>query len=431
LTQVSWSPDGERLVYPAFGSDGSLALYEVNVQSPTPRALDIDVECWDIGSPTFSPDGERIAFVCTSSFAVYAIYVMGARGGPSRRLTRVIGSPKGLAWSPDGAHLIFANDIGDGGGLWELSLDGKVARVPFGEQASTPHADASGARIAYARVRERVDIWRVDLKSSAPDRDARRLISSTRIQMNPQYSPDGSRIAFQSTRSGSSEIWVADADGSNPARISSFNGPLAGAPTWCRDGKRIAFDSRASGISALYVADIDERQPKKVESSVANLALPVWSADCQWLLASDGHAALYILPSQGGEAKRFTMQRSYYAGVADDHVIFNVKGPSGVSFWRKRIGSDEEQALDGMPELSFDDSWFVARDGIYFTLANPDPRIVRFFDFATRTVSEVAQLARAPAAAGGLGLSVSSDGRWLLYTQTEEQEGDIMILTQE
>ncbi len=86
------------------------------------------------------------------------------------------------------------------------------------------------------RGRETIDIWRVDLHTAAPDRSAVKLISSTRAQMNAQYSPDGSRIALQSNRSGSSEIWVADAAGSNPVRITSFDGPLAGAPSWCQDG---------------------------------------------------------------------------------------------------------------------------------------------------------------------------------------------------
>jgi dipeptidyl aminopeptidase/acylaminoacyl peptidase len=342
----------------------------------------------------------------------------------------VLGSPKGLTWSADGSQIIFANDSGDGGGLWQVDLEGRVSRVPLGEEASMPVA-ARDDRIAYARGRQRIDIWRIDLQSASPTRDTTRLISSTRIQMNPRYSPDGSRIAFQSTRSGANEIWVANADGSNPTRISSFNGPIAGAPTWCSDGKRLAFDSRASGISALYIADIEERQPRRLDTSVENLALPAWSSDCRWLLASKLGDALYIVPVGGGAAKRFTEQPSYYADVTGDDVIFNVKEPQSVALWRKRIGGDEEQPLQGMPTLSYNDGWAVTSAGIYFTVASEDPKAIRFYRFATKTIEPVAQLAQPPAPAGGLGLSVSSDARWLLYTQVEEQHSDIMVLTRE
>jgi Tol biopolymer transport system component/DNA-binding winged helix-turn-helix (wHTH) protein len=429
LTQIAWSPDGKRLVYSAFGEQGTQVLYLLPLDSLASSALRPDVQCWDIGSPAFSPDGREIAFVCTTSVAVYSIHTMSVAGGPARKLASVMGYPKGLTWSADGSHIVFANDSGDGGGLWRVDLNGVLSRIPFGEEASMPVASRQGNRIAYVRGHEVIDIWRIDLQAPSPDRSATKLIASTRIQMNPQYSPDGTRIAFQSTRSGSSEIWVVDADGSNPTRISSFNGPLAGAPTWCRDGKRLAFDSRASGKSALYVADIDERRPRLIDTSVENLALPVWSADCQWLIASDGNDASYIVPVAGGAAKRFTTQRSYYASAAGDEIVFNVKGAAGVSLWRKRIDDEQERALERMPTLSYTDAWTAAAGGVYFTLASDDANVVRYYDFVTREIKPVAHLAKAPTPSGGLGLSVSHDSRWMLYTQTEDEQSDIMLMT--
>lgn len=428
-TQIAWSPDGERLVYSAYGKRG-LTLYELSLEAPSPRALELDVDCWDLGSPAFSPNGKHIAFVCTTSFGVYSIYISEAGGDSPRALAKVLGTPKGLTWSTNGSHIIFANDSGDGGGLWQLDLTGRVSRLPLGEEASMPVA-GPGGQIAYARGRERLDIWRLDLHSASPERDAMRLVSSTRIQMNPQYSPDGARIVFQSTRSGSSEIWVASADGSNPVRISSFNGPITGAPTWCSDGKRIAFDSRASGSSALYIADVEERQPRRLDTSVDNLALPVWSSDCRSLIGSKNGDALYIVDIESGTARRFTRQPSYYAGVSGNDVIFNVKALQGVSLWRKRIDGDEEKPLDDMPILSYTDSWAVTSIGVYFTLASEDPRTIRLYRFATRTIEPMARLERPTAPAGGLGLSISSDHRWLLYTRVEEQQSDIMLLKHE
>ncbi|MFL6576770.1 MAG: TolB family protein, partial [Povalibacter sp.] len=305
---------------------------------------------------------------------------------------------------------------------------GTVLRIPFGEEASAPASAVRGNRLAYVRNRERIDIWRVDLNAHSPEQSATRLISSTRMQMLPQYSPDGRHIAFQSNRSGSTEIWVADADGSNTIRISSFNGPLTGAPTWCSDSKRIAFDSRATGVSALYVANIDERLPRRVNATIENLALPVWSSDCASLIASDGNDHAYVVSVENGKAERFTSRRSYYAAVNGSQVIFNVKGAAGVALWQKQLGSAEETPLEGMPALSYADSWTATLHGVYYTQSSDDPRVVHFYDFATRQSRPIAHLSQPPTPFGGLGISVSTDERYLLYTQTEEHQSDVMLL---
>jgi len=150
------------------------------------------------------------------------------------------------------------------------------------------------------RGRGTFDIWRADLTAGNPGETATKLIYSTRTQASARYSPDGTRIAFQSNRSGSTEIWLTGADGADPERITSFNGPYTSAPSWCSDGRRIAFDSRASGVSAVYVEDISERVPRKVVTSEDNLSLPVWSQDCHWLFAIRNNNALYRFPAAGG-----------------------------------------------------------------------------------------------------------------------------------
>jgi len=428
LTQIAWSSDDRQLLYTGFGPTGAKALFRLSLESLQPELLKPQLQCWDMGAPAYSPDGNEIAFVCTTSMAVYSIHTMRADGSRLHKLTDVQGFPKGIMWSADARSVVFANDHGDGGGLWKVDMDGKVSRIPFGEEASAPASAKRGDRLAYVRTREVIDIWRVDLQAAAPDQTATRLISSTRVQMLPQYSPDGRHIAFQSNRSGATEIWVVDADGSNPVRISSFNGPLTGAPTWCADSKRLAFDSRATGISALYVADIHERLPRRVNASVANLALPVWSSDCGSLLASDGNDRLYLVPTEGGDAQRFTMRPSYYAAINGDHVVFNVKS-GGVTLWQRQLGTAKEAPLEGLPALSYSDSWAATSSGIYFTQVTDDPRLIRFYDFATHQIRPVVRLAKTPTAFGGLGLALSPDERYLLYTQTEEQESDVMLLT--
>lgn len=427
-TQLAWSAKDDALLYSAFDPSGRQTLYRLQLSTLDSQLLQPPVDCWDMSSVAFSPDGTRIAFICTTSFAVYSIYTATPAGTDAQKITEVKGHPQGLVWLRDGTSVVFANDAGDGGGLWRVASDRSVSRFAFGESASTPALTIGGARLAYVRGHRVIDIWRLELESASAAQATTRLISSTRQQMMPQYSPDGRHIAFQSNRSGSSEIWIADADGENPARITSFGGPPTGAPSWCSDGRRVAFDSRTSGSSSLYVVDIGERLPRKVATTATNLALPAWSTDCRWLIASDGNTAAYLVPVDGGPAQRFTDQPSYYASVSGDRVVFNVKERTGVTLWKKRIGETTAQPLAGMPQLAYTDSWVAGLRGVYFTLAADDPLLVRFYDFATRSILPVGRLEKPLPPQGGLGLSISADGRYLLYTQIADEQSDLMMI---
>jgi len=81
-----------------------------------------------------------------------------------------------------------------------------------------------------------------------------------------------------------------------------------------------------------------------------------------------------------------------------------------------------------MPALSYADSWTATLHGVYYTQSSDDPRVVHFYDFATRQSRPIAHLSQPPTPFGGLGISVSTDERYLLYTQTEEHQSDVMLL---
>jgi len=425
--QISWSPDGRLLAYSAYGPNSTAQVYVVSLDTLNPRLLSPAPECLDAGEPAFSPDGKNLALICMASQGVYAIYVVGLPHGPVRLLASMMGAPRGLAWSSDGSRLVVANDPGDGGELWELDLKGQLTQLPFGEGASAPAISPKGGRIAYVRGRKTVDIWRADLTAARPEESAVRLIYSTLTQMVPRYSPDGSRIAFESNRSGSPEIWMTDAQGTDPVRLTSFGGPLSSDPSWCSDGRHIAFDSRASGVSAIYVEDIGERVPRKVLTSQPNLSSPEWSEDCRWLFASDGNGRLYRLPSSGGHAERFIDRPSSYCAVIGDRVIFNVGQPNGFVLWTKAANGGPEAPLAGMPRLSYADEWAATTTGIYYTDHSSGPLSVYFYAFASRTSRKLMTLAQSPVPGGGAGLAASPDGHWLLYSEIDDEESEIAL----
>ncbi|MBV8891318.1 MAG: PD40 domain-containing protein, partial [Acidobacteria bacterium] len=338
--QISWAPDGKSLAFSSTTDSGS-HIFLLALDTLHTTMLNPHLDCWDAAAPSFSPDGKNLAFVCTSSVAVYGIYEMRVSGGRTRLLAGMMGYFQGLTWSRDGSKIIFANDSGNGGMLWQVTRGASLSKLPFGEQAANPSSASKGNRIAYVRGWKTINVWRLDLGSRHPEQSARKLIYSTRMQRVPQYSPDGKKIVFESDRSGTHEIWLADADGNNLVQLTSFGGPLTGSPSWCSDGHRIAFDSRASGSSALYAEDVERRVPHLIKADVQNLAIPTWSENCGWLFASDGHDHLYRVPAQGGAALRFSDKGSWFSRVKDGRVFFNVKEENGVSLWSRPVSGGE------------------------------------------------------------------------------------------
>jgi len=427
IIQVSWSPDGHQLAYSAYGEGGVPQVFVVSLQTLSTKLLAPAPKCHAAMEPAFSPDGKQLALACLSSSAVYTIDVVGLPDGPVRALASMLGDPEGLIWASDGSRLIFSNDPGDGGELWQLTLDGHLEQLPFGEDGSAPAVAARGARMAYVRGRKTVDIWRADLTAAHPEDSVVKLIYSTRMQSIPRYSPDGVHIAFQSNRSGSVEIWMTDAQGADPDRLTSFNGPFTSAPNWCSDGRRIAFDSRASGVPAIYIEDINERVPRQLVTSQNSLSRPVWSQDCRWLFASDAQGVLYRVPSSGGRAERFTEDPSTYDIAVADRLIFNVLEPKGVVLWSKPVSGGQPTPLEGMPRLGYDDAWATTTAGIYYTDSSSTPITVNFYDFSSHTRRTLMTLSGTPIPGGGAGIAVSPDGHWLLYSQPGDEQSEIML----
>ena len=93
--------------------------------------------------------------------------------------------------------------------------------------------------------------------------------------MNPAWSPDGKKIAFDSDRDGNWEIYVMNADGSNPINLTNNNG-VDWYSTWSPDGRKIAFSSNRDGNFQIFVMNADGSNPIRLTKNKA------WDEDPAW-----------------------------------------------------------------------------------------------------------------------------------------------------
>jgi len=152
LSGGSFSPDGSEVVY-AGGSGSGFGIYAIGADGGTPtRLLDGDGCCG--GDPTFSPDGSRIAYFDGLGDSNNTLRVMNADGSGSHVLLRDAGVMKRsgrlgyLAWFPDGRRLVFAMGRGYSGAIYVVRSDGSGLRrlILPGVQ---PELSPDGSRIAY------------------------------------------------------------------------------------------------------------------------------------------------------------------------------------------------------------------------------------------------------------------------------------------
>jgi Tol biopolymer transport system component len=242
----------------------------------------------------------------------------------------------GTAWSSDERRIVFSSES-NFGSLWETSLarPSQIEILPVGHDASDLAAAHPGSGLAYVQGSTNVNIWRLDLLASPPQ--VRELVTSSREQQAPSISPDGSKIAFESTRSGAREIWVCNADGSNAQKITDFRHTSTGTPRWSPDGKLITFDSRVGGESNIYVVDPRAGVPHKLNIDIHGNNVPSWSHDGAWIYFVNGednhNSTVWKVPSNGGHAVQIATRAAFPLESPDGVYVYFVRDSK---LWRVR-----------------------------------------------------------------------------------------------
>jgi len=389
--------------------------------------------------PAFSPDGKTLAFIRSSSLATTDIYLMPLAGGKPLRLTSDNTSILGLSWTGDSREIVFASRRGSSiYNLWRLPITGGApVRLPeVGQRAISPTISRQGNRLAYTQTVDDSNIWRIELDATGRGRAVVPLISSTLSDDGPDYSPDGSKIVFASNRTGDFGIWLCDKDGMNPVQLVNRGPSLTGTPHWSPDGRWIAYDSRSSepgreGYADIYVVSAAGGPPRRLTAEAAENVAPSWARDGRWIYfgsTRSGSMQMWKVPTEGGPAVQMT-RHGGFEGVesTDGKFLYYAQGRSIPGIWRIPVaGGEETMALD-CDQAGFWRLWTVVEKGIYFaTASTPSQPLIEFLSFATGKVTPVATLAR-PLPRSDPGLSVSPDGRWLLFTQMDQSGSDIML----
>jgi Tol biopolymer transport system component/serine/threonine protein kinase len=450
---LDWSPDGKTLaVVDKTSEDEPWSIFLISVETGERRRLTQPPAGYaGDTSVSFSPDGSRLAFVRARAFGrmdvlvgVGDVYTVAVAGGEPARVTSDEASVSGLAWTPDGAGLVFSSNRAGGDPiLWRVPATGGTPAMVagVGENVYELSIARQGDRLAYAQRSSDFDIYRLELTNQAGGRRGAgapvSFISSTRLEGSPQFSPDGRRVAFMSNRSGSKEIWACDAEGKNLVQLTNFGGPHTDTPSWSPDGRLIAFTSFPGGNGDIYVVNADGGSPRRLTTEPSAETEPSWSRDGRWIYFTSnrtGRNEVWKMPAAGGAAIQLTRGGGRTPVESPDgRTVYYEKGRGELGLWQVSTeGGEETQVFEANVDPG---NWAVAERGIYFLgfhLLNQQPRqpgyTLGFFDFATRQTTQLATLEGPIRTFQISGLTVSPDEHWVLYAQRDKLDFDLMLV---
>ena len=420
--RLSWSSDGKLLAYSDRPSHKEAAsIFLLSLDSQRVRRLTSPPHSKSDFNPEFSPDSQTLAFARVSQ-GFQSIYAIPVSGGEEKRITPDTTGQRGHAWTRDGREIVFA----DLNWLWKISIrGGEPERLQFSQDGFQP--SIRGTRLVYLKDKLNFNIWKRNLKSLVSAGLPDKLISSTRLESGPQFSPDGSKIAFESTRSGTYEVWMCQRDGSGLMQLTHLNS-VTGTPRWSPDGQQIAFDSLAAGNSDIYVTESQGGPLRKFTNELSSDAVPSWSQDGRWIYyASDrtGSYEVWKMSSTGGSAVQVTRHGGFAAFESPDgKFLYYTKGLTVPGLWRVPINGDEEVELISSLGAGYWGYWAVVENGVYYLDTTSKPGIA-FFDITTHRTTPVFDLDRAVREVPGL--AVSPDKRTILYTQLDASTCDIIL----
>jgi len=425
--ELAWSPDGKTIAFNGGSSIYLLSLEKSSVHrltEPTPLAED-----W---GPTFSPDGQKVLFVRSQTQGFpEEILTVPVKGGEVTHIAeeraRVLGPPQ---WSADGQSIIFASDNGSHPGLWRVSADLKDSPVQINDSGWYPAVSRRGYRLAYQRSTRNLSIWEMDL--SAPAQGRKMLIPSTSETdqgPGPQISPDGTKLAYMSDRSGTMEIWVSDRDGKNPFQLTAVGS--AGTPRWSPNGKSIAFDVSGRNGPSVYVVSLDGEAPRLIGSndSGKDAMCPSWSGNSEWIYfvsARSGKFQVWKAPSVGGAPVQVTKLGGHAPlESADGKYIYYAKTHyANPEIWQVPVNGGAEKLLSPLVRPASWASWAVVDRGIVFAGPSGKGRpVLELFDLATRAVKNLGELNIVP-----FWLGASRDGKSVVFDQPGWEQAQLMLV---
>jgi TolB protein len=341
-------------------------------------------------------------------------------------------------WSQSGKFIYFSSDRGGGYNVWrvQLSSDDGAANSP--QQITTGAGQdvelamsPDGKRLALSILKQNADVWRLPVspETGKPTGEAVELITTTREDSRASWSPDGTKIAFNSDRGGDMNIWLYSFSDSSTKQLTRGPGGDFQA-TWSPDGKRLVFFSSRSGNADLWELELETSALKPLTSGSAIEINPFYSPDGKYIAyQSDqtGRPEVWVMNADGTNPHQLTRVglRGHFLrwNKASDAVIFRCPYGDKPRTMQASLDGSEPVALaevSGGSHMSLSPDYSLIMDVLGHKAlwvspvsgSSPPEKVFEFKDKDVRIDYPV----------------WSPDGKWVLFDRFRPQGGDIWMI---
>jgi Tol biopolymer transport system component len=414
-------------------------LFLLSVESGERRRLTRTQHPREHLDPSFSPDGRALAFRCQNLETLSEICVLNLTpesepAGEPEQVTHLGMRSTSPVWTAGGDGVFFS------AGVWLSDTSLYRHRLGPGDPSSRQPEQLTAAagedhfslaysrhsrQLAYTRYRGDIDIWALRYDGRRWTPATLSPLSSSRTDMEPDFSPDGRYVAFVSDRSGSMEVWVAKPDGTQPQQLTSLGARLARTPRWSPDGRRIAFSSCGLGQSSVQVIEAEGGRPREL---VKDAREECWSRDGRWLYyRSDAAFGTIRKLAVGGGGSSLEVVGGDAANPTEspDGQFLYFQRPDGI--WRMPVGGGTAERVVAA-ESRFPYAFTVRQDGL-FTLevlkgGHYRPSL-KFHSFAGNPASELVSITNGRTM---LGMTASPDGKTILFCLLDQGRHNLMLV---
>lgn len=315
----------------------------------------------------FSPDGTRL-FWWEPEGQTNQLWTADAKLGNPTRVPVTSNTPEVPLWSPDEKTLAVQSSASGLAQVVLVPLDGGAPRTLVGGTLSAPIAwNRDGDRFAYLTTASTTgDVFQTYVVSVT--RGGRSpLVPSEHLPLIGAWSPDGAHIAYMLIDHGRVTLRVADSTGANSRPLTSdgFEEFVRDQPGFSPDGSALAYESRRTGTSDIWVAPLNGGPPRQLTHDVRNDITPAWSPDGKWVafLSDRGKQTdVWVVPSTGGPEIRVTDDASVeelMQWLPDSRLAF-LTGRGQGTLWSLSLSDSTTRQLTpdsmvvGVPTLSPD-----------------------------------------------------------------------------
>ncbi|BDF93177.1 MULTISPECIES: winged helix-turn-helix domain-containing protein [Pseudoalteromonas] len=376
-------------------------------------------------SVVFSPDGEQLLVSRNLASGYEALFLVELATGQAKQLTPEFVDIRGVDWHPNKDILVFSG-VEQGkrhGYFYELAtgrlIDSQVNGLSYPEYGQDGSLYFHQWHIDSALMRVETD----NAIASSPF-----PILSTHFNTRfPDYSAIKNKLAFVSNESGSTELWIANKDGTERKKITELNATIY-SPVWSFDGRYIAFIASKNAMNTLQLYDFNTQTTTELKTGFNYHGKPSWAQDSRSILTSNGNE-LYRFDLNGNNLGKVIEQATLY-GYEDRHGAIIFADLNARQLWIKQPDSKHAELLVDAINLSNHLSWYYVEGATqatsrvyYFNVEQADYRL-SYYDFASQTKHDVIRLPER-AFSRSSGLTYIKEVGWLVYTSYKSPQIDI------